>query len=70
MPFSGVRTVSDRRGQMRTHHFGRKLELPSTTAIKHQLRKLMAEEASEKARAEAAETPALTATNEMPRTIK
>jgi hypothetical protein len=26
---------------MRTHRFGRKLKLPSTIAIKHQLRKLM-----------------------------
>jgi hypothetical protein len=55
---------------MRTHYYGRKLKLPSTFAIKHQLRKLMADEARENARAEAAETPALTATNEMPRTIK
>jgi hypothetical protein len=58
MPFFGVRTVSDRRGQMRTHHFGRKLKLPSTTAIKHQLRKLMAEDARKKAEAEATEIPA------------
>jgi hypothetical protein len=43
---------------MRTHHFGRKLKLPSTFAIKHQLRKLMAEEARKKARAEALEAPA------------
>jgi hypothetical protein len=55
---------------MRTHHYGQKLKLPSTFAIKHQLRKLMAEETGEKARAKAAEAPALTATNEMPRTIK
>jgi len=43
---------------MRTHHFGRKLKLPSTIAIKHQLRKLMAEDARKKAGAEAIETPA------------
>jgi hypothetical protein len=36
---------------MRTHHFGGKLKLPSTIAIKHQLRKLMAEDARRKARA-------------------
>jgi hypothetical protein len=43
---------------MRMHHFGRKLKLPSTIAIKHQLRKLMAEDARKKAGAEAIETPA------------
>jgi hypothetical protein len=43
---------------MRTYHFGRKLKLPSTFAIKHQLRKLMAEDARKKAGAEAIETPA------------
>jgi hypothetical protein len=43
---------------MRTHHFGRKLKLPSTIAIKHQLRKMMAEDARRKAEAEAIETPA------------
>jgi hypothetical protein len=30
---------------MRTHRFGRKLKLPATMAIKHQLRKLMFEDA-------------------------
>jgi hypothetical protein len=44
---------------MRTHHFGRKLKLPSTTTIKHQLRKLMAEDARKKETAEAIETPAV-----------
>jgi hypothetical protein len=43
---------------MRTHRFGRKLKLPATIAIKHQLRKLMFEDALKKAeggaRAEAA----------------
>ena len=43
---------------MRTYHFGRKLKLPSTFAIKHQLRKLMAEDARNKAGAEAIEAPA------------
>jgi hypothetical protein len=54
---SGVRPVTT--GEpMRTHHFGRKIKLPSTIAIKHQLRKLMAEDARKKAGAEAIETPA------------
>jgi len=30
---------------MRTHRFGRKIKLPATIAIKHQLRKLMFEDA-------------------------
>jgi len=34
---------------MRTHRFGRKLKLPSTIAIKHQIRKLMFEDSVEKA---------------------
>jgi hypothetical protein len=38
---------------MRTHRFGRKLELPATTAIKHQIRKLMLEDALEQAEATA-----------------
>ena len=41
---------------MQTHRFGRKLKLPSTFAIKHQIRKLMFEdlvrEAEEIAKAE------------------
>jgi hypothetical protein len=52
-----ARTTATGEAKMRTHHYGQKLKLPSTFAIKHQLRKLMAEEASEKARAEAAENP-------------
>ena len=36
---------------MRTHRFGQKIRLPSTTAIKHELRTLMA--ADEVARVEA-----------------
>jgi hypothetical protein len=36
---------------MRTHRFGRKLKLPATLAIKHQLRKLMFEDAVKKAEA-------------------
>jgi hypothetical protein len=38
---------------MRTHRFGKKLKLPSTYAIKHQIRKLMCEESVKKAEAEA-----------------
>ena len=38
---------------MYTHRFGRKLKLPSTIAIKHQIRKLMAEDEVRKAAAEA-----------------
>jgi hypothetical protein len=38
---------------MRTHRFGRKIELPATIAIKHQLRKLMFEDSIKKAEAEA-----------------
>ena len=38
---------------MRTHRFGRKLKLPSTFAIKHQIRKLMFEDTVKKAEAEA-----------------
>jgi hypothetical protein len=36
---------------MRTHRFGRKIKLPATIAIKHQLRKLMLEDAVKKAEA-------------------
>jgi hypothetical protein len=38
---------------MRTHRFGRKIKLPATIAIKHQIRKLMFEDAVKKAEAEA-----------------
>ena len=38
---------------MHTLRFGRKLKLPSTFAIKHQIRKLMAEDEIKKAEAEA-----------------
>jgi hypothetical protein len=38
---------------MRTHRFGRKLKLPPTFVIKHQLRKLMAADALKRAEAEA-----------------
>jgi len=41
---------------MRTHRFGRKLKLPATFVIKHQIRMLMAEDARKKAEAEATET--------------
>jgi hypothetical protein len=38
---------------MDTRRFGRKIKLPATIAIKHQVRKLMFEEATKKADAEA-----------------
>jgi hypothetical protein len=38
---------------MRTHVFGRKIKLPATMVIKHQLRKLMFEDAIKKVEAEA-----------------
>ena len=38
---------------MRTHQFGRKIKLPATMVIKHQLRKLMFEDAIKKAEADA-----------------
>jgi hypothetical protein len=38
---------------MRTHRFGRKIKLPSTMAIKHQLRTLMARDEIARAEAEA-----------------
>jgi len=34
---------------MRTHRFGRKIKLPATIAIKHQLRMLMAQDEAKKA---------------------
>jgi hypothetical protein len=37
---------------MRTHRFGRKLKLPSTIAIKHQIGMLMSEDAVRKAETE------------------
>jgi hypothetical protein len=37
---------------MHTLRFGRKLKLPSTVAIKHQIRKLMAQDEIKKAQAE------------------
>ena len=38
---------------MRTHRFGRKIKLPATIVIKHQLRKLTFEDAVKTAEAEA-----------------
>jgi hypothetical protein len=38
---------------MRTNRFGRKIKLPTTIAIKHQLRKLMFEDSVKKAETEA-----------------
>jgi hypothetical protein len=42
--------------QIRTHRFGRKLKLPATFVIYHQIRMLMAEDARKKAAAEAIKT--------------
>ena len=36
---------------MRTHRFGRKIKLPATIAIKHQIRMLMAQDEVKKAEA-------------------
>jgi hypothetical protein len=53
---------------MHTHRFGRKLKLPSTIAIKHQIRKLMAQNAVKKAAAEArAESPDIVQMNVGPK---
>ena len=38
---------------MRTHRFGRKIKLPATTAIKHQIRMRMSQYEVKKAEAEA-----------------
>jgi cell division protein FtsL len=38
---------------MRTYRFGRKIKLPATIAIKHQLRMLMAQDEAKKAEADA-----------------
>jgi hypothetical protein len=43
---------------MRTHRFGQKLKLPATFVIKHQMRRLMAEDARKKAGAEPITAPA------------
>jgi hypothetical protein len=37
---------------MRTHRFGRKIKLPATTAIKHQIRMLMAQDELKNAEAQ------------------
>jgi hypothetical protein len=42
---------------MRTHRFGRKIKLPAIIAIKHQIRKLMFEDAAKKAEAGARAQP-------------
>ena len=47
----GARRRHHREYAMRTHRFGSKLKLPSTIAIKHQIRKLMFEDSVEKAEA-------------------
>ena len=44
---------------MRTHRFGRKMQLPATIAIKHQIRMLMAQDDVEKAESQVIEQSAL-----------
>ncbi len=44
---------------MRTHRFGKKLKLPATIAIKHQLRTLMYRDAVAKAERELKQSAAL-----------
>jgi hypothetical protein len=43
---------------MRTHRFGRKIKLPATIAIKHQIRMLMAQDEVKKAEAQLIEPSA------------
>ena len=43
---------------MRTHRFGRKIKLPATIAIKHQIRMLMALDEVRKAEAQLIDRPA------------
>jgi hypothetical protein len=43
---------------MRTHRFGRKIKLPATISIKHQIRMLMAQDEVKKAEAKLIEQPA------------
>jgi len=55
MLFRPAQLATTRRLQecpMRTHRFGRKIKLPATIAIKHQIRKLMFEDSVKKAEAE------------------
>jgi hypothetical protein len=40
---------------MRTHRFGRKIKLPATIVIKHQIRMLMAQDEIKKAEAQSVE---------------
>jgi hypothetical protein len=40
---------------MRTHRFGRKIKLPATTVIKHQIRMLMAQDEVRKTEAQPVE---------------
>jgi len=40
---------------MRTHRFGRKIKLPATIVIKHQIRMLMAQDEIRKAEAQSVE---------------
>jgi hypothetical protein len=49
------KTIDSRRQErpMRTHRFGRKIKLPSTMAIKHQIRTQMARDETERVAAQA-----------------
>lgn len=47
-----------RSAPMRTHRFGRKIKLPATIAIKHQIRMLMAQDEVKKAEAKLIEQSA------------
>ena len=47
---------------MRTHRFGRKIKLPATIAIKHQIRVLMAQDKIKKTEAELIELSSRRAT--------
>ena len=51
---------------MRTHRFGRKIKLPATVAIKHQVRVGMAQHERERTDAEAAEALRAKARKELP----
>jgi hypothetical protein len=48
---------------MRTHRFGRKIKLPATVAIKHQIRLLMAQDKVKEKNTQPIEQSALPATN-------
>jgi hypothetical protein len=55
---------------MHTHRFGRKLKLPSTIAIKHQIKKLMFEELVREAEATARAEAIRRSSSDEPRSIE